>query len=492
MKDFQRSVGCLAAVALVGIFYLATIRSGHRWGDDFAMYILEAKNIAEGTSLVKTGYIHNSATTCVGTRLYPPVFPLLLVPGYVMGDLENLTPMKIEVVLFFIGLLFLIWWGLGRDLPGLFCIALLAIVGFNPMFWEFKENIVADIPFTFLLYLTFILTNKQVTDSRDVSGTRWQILALGALIYLCYGTRTVGIVLLPVLCILAAITWKRGGQRLALAIALALIPCFFQEDLLGGYLTYAGEFQHSSAEVIRTIIENSRIYLWSLANFWANPFAKWIRDLLFVGTTLLAFLAYFRRLLSSPRIYEIFVPFYLGVLIFWPCPAGFRFLIPLLPLYVFYLLEGVDALTNLLSPRFKVAALLLLLGLIAGSYGAEFKNAHFGAFQEGVAKKESLELFSFIRTHTTPNDVFIFRKPRAFALFTGRRASIYPNADTAVVFCSYIKAIGATYLITAPALDDKHFDDFVGNQFSKEEPSFSNADFRVLHIVPANLEHCGE
>ncbi len=122
-----------------------------------------------------------------------------------MGDLENLTPMKIEVVLFFIGLLFLIWWGLGRDLPGLFCIALLAIGGFNPMFWEFKENIVADIPFTFLLYLTFILTNKQVTDSRDVSGTRWQILALGALIYLCYGTRTVGIVLLPVLCILAAL-----------------------------------------------------------------------------------------------------------------------------------------------------------------------------------------------------------------------------------------------------------------------------------------------
>ncbi len=89
-------------------------------------------------------------------------------------------------------------------------------------------------------------------------------------------------------------------------------------------------------------------------------------------------------------------------------------------------------------------------------------------FRRALLRKKSLELFSFIRTHTTPNDVFIFRKPRAFALFTGRRASIYPNADTAVVFCSYIKAIGATYLITAPALDDKHFDDFVGNQFSKE------------------------
>ena len=37
----------LGLIALIGVFYLATIREGHRWGDDFSLYILHAKNIAE-------------------------------------------------------------------------------------------------------------------------------------------------------------------------------------------------------------------------------------------------------------------------------------------------------------------------------------------------------------------------------------------------------------------------------------------------------------
>jgi hypothetical protein len=492
MKTSQTRAACLAVIFLVSVFYLATIRSGQPWGDDFAMYIHEAKNISGGTPLLDTGYIYNPARPDTGPRLYPPVFPTLLVPGYMTGNPENLSPMKIEMILFFIGILVLLWLGLGQELPSLLCIALLAIVGFNPLFWDFKENIVSDIPFTFLLYLTFTLANKVVADTENAGRTRWQIPALGTLVYLCYGTKTIGIVLLPALSILAVIYWKRGGKRVAWAVAFALVPCLVEQKLLGGYLSYAGEFEHSLVAILKTVIENIPVYLWSVANFWENPYAKWVRDLLCVAVTLLAFISYFRRLWSSLRIYEIFVPFYLAVVILWQSPAGFRYLIPILPLYVFYLLDGVNTLTRLLSPRLKAAALVLLAGLIAFSYVAEFENAHFGAFQEGVGKKESVDLFSFIRSHTTPNDVFIFRKPRALALLTGRSASIYPEANTGVVFCTYFNAIGATYLITAPALDDKSYDDFVDRQFSKEETSFSNADFRVLHIVPVNLAQCAE
>ena len=35
-------------LAVIGAFYVLTLRQGHRWGDDFAMYILHARNIAEG------------------------------------------------------------------------------------------------------------------------------------------------------------------------------------------------------------------------------------------------------------------------------------------------------------------------------------------------------------------------------------------------------------------------------------------------------------
>ena len=38
--------GCL--LAIITAFHVATVREGHLWGDDFAMYIHHAQNIVEG------------------------------------------------------------------------------------------------------------------------------------------------------------------------------------------------------------------------------------------------------------------------------------------------------------------------------------------------------------------------------------------------------------------------------------------------------------
>ena len=68
---------CLAIILLVFLFYLLTIRAGQPWPDDFALYIGEAKNLAEHVPLSATGYIYNPHNPGIGPRLYPPVFPAL-------------------------------------------------------------------------------------------------------------------------------------------------------------------------------------------------------------------------------------------------------------------------------------------------------------------------------------------------------------------------------------------------------------------------------
>jgi hypothetical protein len=72
----------VTVVAMVGVFYLVTIREGHRWGGDFSMYIHHAKNIVEGIDYRDTGYIYNPFYPSLGPKTYPPVFPLLLSPIY--------------------------------------------------------------------------------------------------------------------------------------------------------------------------------------------------------------------------------------------------------------------------------------------------------------------------------------------------------------------------------------------------------------------------
>jgi hypothetical protein len=486
MKISKRSITCLFIILLVSILYLATIRSGQPWGDDFAMYILETRNIANGTTLAETGYIYNPLRPSVGPKVYPPVLPVLLLPGYLLGSINDLTPMKIEMVAFFIWVLVLVWWGLGRRLPGFLSPVFLAILGFNPVLWNFKEVICSDIPFTFLLYLTLVLVDKGVGDSRVVDQNHWRVVAIGALVYLCYGTRAIGIVLVPALILLAVIYWKRGGQSMAWAAGLGLIPCLIQQRFLGGNTNYGNEFRFS----LQAVIQNISTYSWSLATFWANPYSHGVRNLLFVAATLLALVAYIRRIWSSPSIYEIFLPLYLGVVLLWPNPAGFRYLIPITPIYVFYVLEGVHNLPRFRRVPLRELTIVLLLVLIGVSYVAEFTHENFGAFQEGVSRKESIELFSFIQSHTAANDIFIFRKPRALALYTGRRASSYPEAETAAGFCSYFDTIRATYLIEAAALDDRNFENFVHKEFRTKEPAFTNADFRVLRLLPSDIEKC--
>jgi len=88
-------------LATITVFYLATLREGHLWGDDFAMYIHHAQNIAQGRPYADTGYVYNPAVPVYGPRMYPPVFPLLLAPLYKVFGL-SLIPMKVEQVVFIV------------------------------------------------------------------------------------------------------------------------------------------------------------------------------------------------------------------------------------------------------------------------------------------------------------------------------------------------------------------------------------------------------
>src|SRR5438876_9591837 len=92
--------------ALIGLFYLATIRPGHAWGDDFAQYIHHARNLATGVPYAATGYIYNPYNPTTGPRTYPPGLPLLLAPVVKLTALE-LRPLTILIVGRFAGVLLL-------------------------------------------------------------------------------------------------------------------------------------------------------------------------------------------------------------------------------------------------------------------------------------------------------------------------------------------------------------------------------------------------
>ena len=488
----------LAIVVLVFSFYVLTIRGGHPWGDDFAMYIHEAKNLAEHTPLSQTGYIYNPQRPMVGPKLYPPVFPALLVPAYWIGRPDNLRPMKLEMTVFLVATLFVLWKGLGRDLSPFQRAAMLAIIGFNPLFWDYKDYVMSDVPFTFLLYLTLATAEKVRTDSASASdrgnllksGGLWSLLGLAALIYLCYGTRTIAITVIATLALIGVLYWKRGGRRLLAAASLGLVLCMAQAKFLGTDASYLDQLKLPLPALVHDVLANIREYWWTLAIFWDNPYSRACRLIILVIVSALALLGYLHRLRNAPRSYELFFPLYLATVLLWPTPDGFRYLMPILPLYVSYFLEGAEMVVASMRVKRRSMILAPLLALIFVSYVAEYTRADFGPFREGITKKETVELFSFVKANTRATDIFIFAKPRALSLYTDRAASIYPSLQRRSEVCRYAQMIGATYLISAPKVDDPKFDDFLAMEPLPKQLIFSNSDFRVFRVAPVDLEQC--
>src|SRR5258708_5979967 len=188
-------------VVLIGAFYLSTIRPGESesMGDDFAMYIHEAKNIALGVDYHQTGYIYEKEYAELGPKAYPPVFPLLLAGVYKAFGL-NLTAMKIEVILLFLAALLAVALTFRDELSTKQVLALVAMIGFSPYFWNYKENIVSEVPFLLFAYLSLFLIHR--TYEQGGSRTYSNAALAGLAMWAAYGTRRVGI------CLGGALWWR--------------------------------------------------------------------------------------------------------------------------------------------------------------------------------------------------------------------------------------------------------------------------------------------
>src|SRR6185369_7064365 len=91
-------------------------------------------------------------------------------------------------------------------LPRSYVAVLVLLVGLNPFFWQFKDQILSDIPFLFFALLSLGLFAS--TDASDGSARRRAIVGLlsGAAAYAAYATRTLGFTLIP--CFVVHDLWR--------------------------------------------------------------------------------------------------------------------------------------------------------------------------------------------------------------------------------------------------------------------------------------------
>jgi len=426
----QRSA-VAAFLVLAGVFYLATLRPGQGWGDDFAMYILQARNIASGHWNAPTGYIYNPHVV-KGPPAYPPLFPVLLAPLYRIWGL-NLTPMKIEVVLLFFAALFLVFEFCSRQVGFRYAAAIVAVLALSPYFWGFKENIVSDLPFLFFLMLAMLAI--------DSGG-----LAAAVAVYLCFAMRTAGIALVPCLAWAARSRSRRAWGALAGAILLIGVHSLVFRGA-GGYLDYL-------SAPWRALPRQMIAYDWTLRNKFFGIASPVLGIPLLAVLLALSAAGLVARLKKRVSTADVFVFSYGCMVAVWTADEDVRFLIPLLPFWLLYVAEGLRTLPR----RAERAAGIALAAVILVGFASAYARVDMYPLRGAWNNPPFDRVAEYIRAETPRDAVFVFAKPRALTLVTDRSAAAYhmPAADQEL--WSFFASIGARYaLVNRELPEDREY-----------------------------------
>jgi hypothetical protein len=468
-------------IALIGAWYLGTLRTGHEWGDDFCLYLRHTRNLAEGADYADTGYLYNPAFPSLSPRTYPPLFPVLLLPAYAWFGL-NLQVMKAEVVLLFLAFLGAVYVRFRSELPRGARLALVTCLGLNPYFWDYKDRLLSEVPFLLFTYLALHFIARSFRAER----TRWRrmpdaVLA-GACVYLSCATRSVGVVLVPCL-VLEALWRERRLFNPALFVALAVFAfgVLVQRTLLPADGSYLDQLVFDPALFVLNAVSLAK----AMGLFAANGYSESLRDILFLVLTGFALAGFILRVRVALGVHEFFAMLYGSAIVIWPSSEwNQRFLLPLVPLYAAYVLHGIRAAWSTIPRAVALPAGIGLTAAVLASYVGQYTRMEFGTLREGIGKADTIALFDFIRDHTSGDDVFLFQKPRALALFTRRKASALHTPASDGDLWAYLGRINATHVVVSPLFADSYraLRPFVERHPDRLHEVYENADFVVYRI----------
>ena len=289
----------------------------------------------------------------------------------------------------------------------------------NPYVWQHKDRLLSETPFMLFAYLALLLAEK--AQGVDASKTRcviWGLFA-GLTAYLAVGTRTVGVVLVPSILGCELLRRRRLGMA-SLSIAAAFLAGVAAEKSL---LVLDGSYLDQLVFDPLRFVRIGFSLVKSMGFFVENGYSSAACAILYGCLLTLACVGYIARLREGPTVYELFAAFNCMLLVLWPAAeADPRFLMPILPLFFLYVGEGLCRLraTSMRRVEAPVAAGLTLAVLV--SYAGWYTRLEVGPVRDGVSTPEAAALFHWIRERTEPEDVFLFQKPRALALYTQRRA----------------------------------------------------------------------
>lgn len=413
-----------------------TLTRGHQWGDDFAWYIVQAKSILEGTTdefMEQSAFTNGESTTHVGPLAYPWGYPLILLPAYAIKGISPLA-LKLPALFFYAGFLVVLYLLMSSRLTQIESLLIVALFSFNPLLLDFLDQILSDIPFLFFSTLSLLLMMREGKRSvlHDV--------LIGAAIFFTTFLRVTGILLLGCFLIVEFFRLLRNRNNRAVVMGIiqdGFIVCavFILLWIVNLILFPSGGESYFSQYA--QLIETARGFIPAYFNVFSLFFGDaqvWKYVYYFV---LIFFLigAWSRR--TQEPIFILFFIFWIGVHITYPYWQGPRYIFPLLPIFIYFIFQGMKLMISKLPEGFALLGQRVFFGfwiLIASVFLLEsgrnaYVNMQNNRVINGPFDPMSIEVYNYIKEETPPDSVIVFFKPRVMVMMTEHRSIMSMECD---------------------------------------------------------------
>ncbi|HEV2148751.1 MAG TPA: hypothetical protein VGR37_15205 [Longimicrobiaceae bacterium] len=483
-----RRHGPTLLMALIALVHLATLTNGPGpdFGDDWALYVLHARNLLEGRPYGDTGYLYNPLNPWYSPPTYPLGFPLLLAPVFAAFGLDFLA-MKVVVAASFAGILLLVARFARRDLAPVAVGTTIAVVGLHPYLWRFRQNLLPDLPFTFFCLAAVLLIDRSADPDLPPGRRVPWTLAAAAAVLAAVATRTIGLVLVPTWAVVLLLRARRPRGVLLVGAVLAGLALGAQFLLVPPGAGYYQQIRDLAAAYGSSLFlpgaDRVRRMAYALASLWAGDGAAVGLRLatakaLAVTTAVLAAIGLFARI-RRPSAPEVFFLAYFAAAFLWPATIA-RYLVPILPLYVVYAVLGASRAARD-AGRAGRAGVAVVAAVVAAQTVVGLSDVHRHPSWVGTASGDAADLYRYVRSHTGPEDRFIASRPRALALFAGRSAAPPPRRADDSTSLAYLARGGMDYVVVRTGQDDARA--LVERNPASFRPVYANPGFALFRIA---------
>ncbi len=478
----------ICAVLLLPLLGI-NLKDSHNWGGDFAQYIQQAENIVEGKSQSDTYYVFNPGNAYLAPPSYSVGFPVLLAPVYAAFG-NNIFAFNIYMSLILVVSGLLIFAFLRQYLSGFHALLAVLLFVYNPWMLSFKASILSDLPFL-LFFAGALVLFKGYRDSIFKS------ILLGGIIAFSMMIRSIGVILLVVIAVQFAIhfirflrtgdkqyfkSWKMELLPIPVALITYVLVTTFLLPIQSESISFFSTLFHFR-ELGSIVLKTLDYYIYYFQDFFQTDTGDWGFISSVTKATMLTFLILgLINSVTRQMDYKMLILFfYIGIVLSFPnTTQGFRYLVPIAPLLILYIIKGMETvhLTAIKKTTYLSISIFLIIAL---QYRGEIKTIVNQSREvvEGPQKDEAQEVFKYIKEYTEPNDTIVFTKPRVLGLYAERYSFTSAPEITLAESKKQLEKLGYDYILQCDDLSNPPIDSILRADSLSYRLDFSNSKFRL-------------